>query len=99
MRWSSEWSSDVCSAYLPTTRHPKGRHSFRVPGRGRLKDLIEHFRRGARPSPGLYAAYAKVGDEKMPARSEERRVGKGRGTPCARWHLKQMCEDRGWGGM
>lgn len=45
-----------------------GRHTLRVPGRGRLADLISHYRRGARPSPGLYAAYAKLdGVAKPPA--------------------------------
>jgi CRISPR-associated protein Csb2 len=47
--------------YLPDTT---GRHTFRVPGRGRLRDLESYFRRNARPSPGLYAAYRKVGEEK-----------------------------------
>jgi CRISPR-associated protein Csb2 len=57
----------------PATCEPdsNGRHTFRVPGRGRLRDLESHFRRHARPSPGLYAAYRKVGDEKVrPVRPE-----------------------------
>jgi CRISPR-associated protein Csb2 len=47
--------------YLPD---PNGRHTLRVPGRGRLRELESHFRRNARPSPGLYAAYRKVGEGK-----------------------------------
>lgn len=45
---------------------PNGRHTLRVPGRGRLADLVSHYRRGARPSPGLYAAYAKLDEEAKP---------------------------------
>ncbi|MBY0459983.1 MAG: type I-U CRISPR-associated protein Cas5/Cas6, partial [Gemmataceae bacterium] len=55
-------------AYKPDAN---GRHTLRVPGRGRLADLISHYRRGARPSPGLYAAYAKLDEvEKSPALME-----------------------------
>ncbi|HEX4611563.1 MAG TPA: type I-U CRISPR-associated protein Csb2 [Urbifossiella sp.] len=46
--------------YVPD---PNGQHTFRVVGRGRLRDLESHFRRNARPSPGLYAAYRKAGEK------------------------------------
>ncbi len=41
-----------------------GRHTLRVPCRGRLADLIADFQRDIRPSPGLPALYTKVTDEK-----------------------------------
>lgn len=58
----------VCDTHGPITYRPdpNGRHTLRVPGRGRLADLISHYRRGARPSPGLYAAYAKLDEAAKP---------------------------------
>lgn len=46
---------------------PNGPVVLRVPAKGRLHDLVSHYNRKARPSPGLYAAYLKVGDEKPKA--------------------------------
>ncbi len=63
----------VTDAVPPSTYRPdpKGRHTLRVPARGRLSDLESHFRRGARPSPGLYAVYAKLDEQKKPAAARE----------------------------
>jgi CRISPR-associated protein Csb2 len=59
----------VVDSHEPVTYRPdpNGRHTLRVPSKGRLADLISHHRRNARPAPGLYAAYARVTDEKKPA--------------------------------
>ena len=59
----------ISDAHGPITYKPdaNGRHTLRVPGRGRLADLISHYRRSARPSPGLYAAYAKLDDGAKPS--------------------------------
>jgi CRISPR-associated protein Csb2 len=59
---------EVIDAHAPITHRPdpNGRHTLRVPARGRLAELVSHDRRNARPSPGLYAAYAKVSEEKKP---------------------------------
>ncbi len=63
----------VTDSHMPTTYHPdpKGRHKLRVPARGRLAELTSDFRRNARPSPGLYASYRKVADDKKPAAPAE----------------------------
>jgi CRISPR-associated protein Csb2 len=54
----------VTDAPRPATfePHPDGRHSIRVPTRGRLRELESLFRRSARPSPGVYVAYRKVAE-------------------------------------
>lgn len=44
--------------------HPGGRHSIRVPTRGRLRELESLFRRSARPSPGVYVAYRKIAEQR-----------------------------------
>ncbi len=56
----------VTESHPPITYRPdpNGRHSLRVPCRGRLADLITDFRRDTRPSPGLAARYTKITDEK-----------------------------------
>jgi CRISPR-associated protein Csb2 len=63
----------VTDSHAPITYRPdpNGRHTLRVPARGRLADLISHFRRNARPSPGLYAAYAKLSEDKKPTAPAE----------------------------
>lgn len=45
---------------------PTGRHTFRVPTHGRLRELESQFRRSARPSPGQYAAYRKTSEKLKP---------------------------------
>lgn len=55
---------------------PAGRHTFRVPAAGRLKDLERTHARGARPSPGLYAAYRHVRETaRVPAAEAEPALG------------------------
>ncbi|MEO2092261.1 MAG: type I-U CRISPR-associated protein Csb2 [Gemmataceae bacterium] len=43
--------------------HPGGRHSIRVPTRGRLCELESLFRRSARPSPGVSVTYRKIAEQ------------------------------------
>lgn len=67
----------VCDTHGTLSYKPdvNGRHTLRVPGHGRLADLISHHRRNARPSPGLYVAYAKLDEVgKPPALVDARSV-------------------------
>lgn len=63
----------VADSHPPITYRPdpNGRHTLRVPTKGRLADLVAHYRRQARPSPGIYAAYAKVDDRTKGAASAQ----------------------------
>lgn len=57
----------LTDAPRPATFEPgDGKHVFRVPATGRLGELERLHERGARPTPGMYAAYRRVTDDRKP---------------------------------
>src|SRR3546814_16511833 len=87
----SDWSSDVCSsdlsAFVETVRPVAQRLTIHAADRSRLLTTLPGVdRRQRQKTPDLAGIATASGERPKPARSEERREGKGRVRTCrSRW--------------